>query len=274
MKSAKDFIKELEKSAKKNLDEKMKSKKLKEDMQKRKKEQEERRISREKKLKQKEEEKNRFEKERKKQSEEEDKKEKQKQKEQKNLKLQQDLQKREKALAMFRMNNNIIESSDKNFNEKKSYWNDLAIKEENLKKLIEKEKEMRKLKKQKILENQYKSRNETKNINSQSKNELNQKQKQTIEDMCIYGDIIKKEIIEEKKINPEKFISIEEATKNNSKTNPLFVLGLLAKNLEQSGITTVIEKSEIKKEDNKKENKEENKEEKKKLRNHLHFCNF
>ena len=61
--------------------------------------------------------------------------------------------------------------------------------------------------------------------------------------MCILGNIMKKEIIEEKINQPEKFISIEEATKEK-KNDGLFCLGILAQILENIGITTAIERNE------------------------------
>ena len=61
--------------------------------------------------------------------------------------------------------------------------------------------------------------------------------------MCILGSIMKEEIVEEKKNNPEKFISIEEATKEENKNEQTFCLGVLAQNLEDMGITTAIEKN-------------------------------
>ena len=51
---------------------------------------------------------------------------------------------------------------------------------------------------------------------------------------------MKKEIINEKNKNPEKFISIEEAAKNENDIN--FCLSVLAQNLENIGITTAIER--------------------------------
>jgi hypothetical protein len=54
---------------------------------------------------------------------------------------------------------------------------------------------------------------------------------------------MKKEIIEEKKNNPEKFISIEDAIKEENKNEGVFCLGILAKNLEDMGIITAIEKN-------------------------------
>lgn len=75
--------------------------------------------------------------------------------------------------------------------------------------------------------------------------------KETLESMCIISSIIKENIIEEKKNNPEKFIPIEEAMEIEDKKNSLFCLGLLAKNLEDQGIMTVIEKEEVKTEEEK-----------------------
>jgi len=63
-----------------------------------------------------------------------------------------------------------------------------------------------------------------------------------LEDMCAFGSIMKEEILEEKKKEPEKFISIEEAIEEKDKDNGIFCLGVLAQNLEQMGITTAIEK--------------------------------
>ena len=67
--------------------------------------------------------------------------------------------------------------------------------------------------------------------------------KYMLEDMCVLGNKIKNEIIQEKQNNCEKYISIEEATKNNKNIDEIFCLGLLAKNLENCGIITAIEKN-------------------------------
>ena len=86
------------------------------------------------------------------------------------------------------------------------------------------------------------------NINDTNKIEIheekikNKKINETLEDMCIYGNIMKEEILEEKEKNPEKFIEIEEALKLEEKDQGLFALGLLAQNLESLGIMTAIEK--------------------------------
>ena len=62
-----------------------------------------------------------------------------------------------------------------------------------------------------------------------------------VEDMYEIGTLMKEEILKEK--NSEKFISIEDATKdNNNNIDINFCLGVLAKNLEEIGIITDIEK--------------------------------
>ena len=75
--------------------------------------------------------------------------------------------------------------------------------------------------------------------------------KDTLESMCIIGSIIEEKIIEEKKENPEKFIPIEEAIEQDNKQDSIFCFGLLAKNLEDHGIMTVIQKEEDKTEEEK-----------------------
>ena len=73
------------------------------------------------------------------------------------------------------------------------------------------------------------------------------------------GNIIKNQIIEEKKINPDKFISSQEAIQMSLKPKPnvdeeaMLCLGILAQNLEDKGILTIIEKEGNKIEENKQE---------------------
>ena len=69
-----------------------------------------------------------------------------------------------------------------------------------------------------------------------------EKVKEVVEDMCVLGEIMKKEIINEKKNHPEKFINIEEAIKNKEKDKSNFCLAVMAKNLEDIGITTAVER--------------------------------
>ena len=65
--------------------------------------------------------------------------------------------------------------------------------------------------------------------------------KDSLESMCIIGNVIYENILEEKEKNPEKFIPINEAIKYKKK-DPLFCLGLLAQNLEEQRIMNVIKK--------------------------------
>ena len=63
----------------------------------------------------------------------------------------------------------------------------------------------------------------------------------TLENMIVMGDIIKDEILIEKSENPEKFVDIEKSLKNENDDN--FAISLLAKDLENSGIVTAVEKT-------------------------------
>ena len=76
------------------------------------------------------------------------------------------------------------------------------------------------------------------NNDSKKNEEINQ----ILEDMCIYGNIVKKEIEEETKLNPNKFIPKSQALNSEEIDEELFALGLLSQNLENLGIKTVIEK--------------------------------
>ena len=66
---------------------------------------------------------------------------------------------------------------------------------------------------------------------------------EVIKDMCVLSDIIKKEIIEDKKKSEKKFVETKKALKCTDKRKSLFVMGLLAKYLEKNGIVTAIEKN-------------------------------
>jgi len=78
-----------------------------------------------------------------------------------------------------------------------------------------------------------------------------------LEDINYFGEIIKGYIEKELKLNPNKFMSPDEALNNppNQNRNAFFVLGLLGKVLESQGCLVVIEKNDPK---NKEENKEIN----------------
>ena len=105
--------------------------------------------------------------------------------------------------------------------------------------------------KREIIQRQINLKNKSKNINynynynynyNNNYNNKKEKFKQTLEDMCMMGSILKEEIIETKKTNPQVFIPIKEATKD--KNCDIFCLGLLAQFLEDNGVTTAIERDE------------------------------
>ena len=76
----------------------------------------------------------------------------------------------------------------------------------------------------------------------QKEKEENAKINSTLENMCIIGDITKKEIQEEKMNNPEKFIETSEALNLKDEDDAFFALGLLSQNLQDIGVETAIEK--------------------------------
>ena len=102
---------------------------------------------------------------------------------------------------------------------------------------------MKNLKKE-ILEKEKKMREEkSENISISEKEKYqNDKINQTLENMANYGNIIKAEIEEEQKNNPEKFISKNDALQLEETDKELFTLGLIADILEQLGIKALIEK--------------------------------
>ena len=115
-------------------------------------------------------------------------------------------------------------------------------KEEELRKQKEEEKlnEMKK----KMFENQKALRaakEDSENITEQQKNK---KINEVLEDMCIYGEITKKEIKKEKEEHPEKFVETSQALNMENQDPGLFALGLISKNLENLGIETAIESNQ------------------------------
>ena len=82
--------------------------------------------------------------------------------------------------------------------------------------------------------------NETK-IKMDEEKEKNDKLNEILEDMCVFGNIMKEEIRIENEKNPEKFIKTEDALKEENSDAGLFALGLLSKNLQDIGIETCIE---------------------------------
>ena len=116
----------------------------------------------------------------------------------------------------------------------------------------EKQKTLQKLEKENRDKLFKESLNKLKKIRNKEDNNIRKEDiKETLESMCIIGDIVKENIIEEQKKCPEKFIPIKEALENTDIRNPVFCLGLLANNLEDQGIMTVIEKEEPKTEEEK-----------------------
>ena len=95
-----------------------------------------------------------------------------------------------------------------------------------------------------LKENLFKRQKNNRQINLDKNEEYNQE----LEDMCIYGNIIKKEIKEEKRKNPEKFIEIQEALNLEENDKETFALGLFAHNLQEKGIEVAIKKTEEKEE--------------------------
>ena len=110
----------------------------------------------------------------------------------------------------------------------------ITIKSKKKRKKIEKEK-MQKMKEE--LLKQEKEMREGKNSREESFTFNN-----VLENMCIYGNIMKNDLKEEKKQNPDNFINIEEALKNEEKDKELFALALLSNCLQNDGIETAIKK--------------------------------
>ena len=247
----KNFLKQIEEKERKNREEKEREKKKKEELNKNKEKNRKIRLEKEKENDLKEEKLRKENEINKKKLEQEEKIKKEKEKEEKFEKIEADNRRRNTMLINFRKENfiDIANWTNEDFKKKKTFWNDLSIKE---REYLKQRNELKKI----ILKNQYESRNKISNkiLNFEvSKVEDVKKKIETIKDMCILGDIMKKEIIEEKKEKPEKFIPIEEAVKKEDKST--FILGLLAQKLENCGITTAIENDKVEEEE--KENEKE-----------------
>jgi len=254
---------EEEEKKKKEEEEKMK----KEEEEKKKKEEEEKmKKEEEEKKKKEEEEKVKKEEEEKMKKEEEEKKKKEEEKERKKRKEEEKMKKEEeekrKKEEEEKMKKEEEEKRKKEEEEKMKKEEEEKRKkeeEEKRKKLLEEKNELLKLlERQKILRNEMgvKSAIEDKSNQQEIKNK---KFKQTLEDMCIMGNIVKNQIIEEKRNTPDKFVSIQEAIQISQKPNPskddeaMLCLGILAQTLEDNGILTVIEKEGNQKEEDKQE---------------------
>ena len=108
-------------------------------------------------------------------------------------------------------------------------------------------KNVSKLKKE-VLKNQKQMRekDDSKFKYRNNENEKNIKINQVLEDMCMYGNLIKKEIKMNIFPNPKQYISTSEALKLENKDNGLFALGLLSNHLENYGIQTLIDLNQSK----------------------------
>ena len=117
--------------------------------------------------------------------------------------------------------------------------------------IIERHKQLRKEKQKEIEDKEKYKKEKDKENNKKDKIQTKDKEnvKELLQDMCVLGSIMKEEIIEEKQSNPEKYISIEEATKEENEDSGIFCLGILAQNLEDIGIMTAIEKNSSEDED-------------------------
>ena len=144
------------------------------------------------------------------------------------------------VIIYFKVKNDKLEEERRKLEEK------MRLEEEERKRKEEerkrKEEERLKEMKRKMIENQKKLRMQNNDDNENVK-DVNQKINETLEDMCIYGSIIKKEIQEEKQKNPEKFIETSDALQKENEDNGIFALGLISQNLENIGIETAIEKN-------------------------------
>ena len=151
------------------------------------------------------------------------------------LKLKHDKNKREELLRQEQERIKKLEEEEKKKKEEEE-----RIKKEEEEKIKKEEEDKLNEMKKKMIENQEKMREKTdENLTEQQKN---QQINNVLEDMCIYGEITKKEIKEEKIKHPEKFVNTSEALQMEKKDEGLFALGLLSSNLEQLGIETAIEK--------------------------------
>ena len=103
--------------------------------------------------------------------------------------------------------------------------------------LIEqKEKEKIEKSKEEMLYNQKKIRQIDSNINSKT-----DKINNFLESMCVYGNVTKMQLKEEKLKHPEKYIDTKQALEKENSDPEIFALGLISSVLEQYDIQTAIE---------------------------------
>jgi len=124
----------------------------------------------------------------------------------------------------------VIKNNEKLYEKhKKKYLDDKKRQKEKEKKRKEKEKEEEKERKFKIY-----------NISNQIiNNNFHEISKNNIDNILSFGSLMKTQIEKEKKENPEKFLNVDEIIKNEN--NNYFGVSVLAKSLEEQGMSVAIE---------------------------------
>ena len=183
--------------------------------------------------------------------------------EEKNKKFQ-EYQRKQKEIEQEKIKEKLIKEKEKErlLLERKNHLKELLIRQKLLRNPIISENKNNIINNNDINKESLEPKQNIDQSNSNATNNQKEQLKQTLEDMCLMGNIIKEEILEDKNANQEKYISIEEAINKIEKPNPnkddeaMLCLGLLAQNLEHCGITTAIEKQK-EDDDINKENEEE-----------------
>ena len=104
--------------------------------------------------------------------------------------------------------------------------------------------------------NKFKNRQNPSQVNIISYHDIKERLKNakinnSLEDMCIQGEIITNELRIEKIKHPERFIETSQALKMEKTNKGIFALGLISKNLQNLGIETAIIKDSYPQEENK-----------------------
>ena len=183
--------------------------------------------------------------------------------EEKNKKFQ-EYQRKQKEIEQEKIKEKLIKEKEKErlLLERKNHLKELLIRQKLLRNPIISENKNNIINNNDINKESLEPKQNIDQSNDNAINNQKEQLKQTLEDMCLMGNIIKEEILEDKNANQEKYISIEEAINKIEKPNPnkddeaMLCLALLAQNLEHCGITTAIEKQK-EDDDINKENEEE-----------------
>ena len=127
-----------------------------------------------------------------------------------------------------------IKETQLNKKEEKIKEKEIKLKEKEEKKLLQEKEEEKKAKK-------IKRKKEIKNIIENTLNQpKNVEQKKLFSDISKLGKVLKDEMQEELKENPDKFVNINQEL--NSKNSQFFPSAVLANNLQKEGILTLVEK--------------------------------